>query len=347
MTIKDLAAQTGYSVGTISRVLNNQPNVSQKARDVILQAVADSGFHLNANAKQLKQQHSNCILIVVKGTNNEMFAELVEAIQSHFVKLTYPLIVDYIDEDRNEVAHGAQLCAEKKPLGIFFLGGNQHNFRTDFSKIDVPCVLVSNSAAELNFPNLSSVYTDDYAASRDAMDCLIRMGHRKIAIIGGKYDGSDTSRLRYDGCMDAMRSHGVAFDEARDYVAGRFSYQDGYTGTQKLLQSGRTFTALFTVADVMAIGVIRALGDHGLRVPEDVSVMGYDGLPLGGYTVPRLSTVDQSVEQMANRSVQIMLESVEKGAPAQHETVPYLIQQRESTRHLTDKEQLLCEQAVF
>ena len=261
-----------------------------------------------------------------------MFAELVEAIQSHFSKLTYPLIVDYIDEDRNEVARGAQLCAEKKPLGIFFLGGNQRNFRTDFGKIDVPCVLVSNSATELNFSNLSSVYTDDYGASRDAMDSLIRLGHRQIAIVGGKYDGSDTSRLRYSGCLDAMRRHGVDFDEAKDYVGGRFSYQDGYSGTKKLLQNGSRFTALFTVADVMAIGAIRALQDHGLRVPEDVSVMGYDGLPLGNYMVPRLSTVNQSVELMAQRSVEILLGAIEKGNPACHNTISYSIEQRESTR---------------
>jgi len=334
MTIKDLAAQTGYSVGTISRVLNNQPNVSKKAREVILRAAAESGFSLNTNAKQLKQQHGNCVLVVVKGTSNEMFAELVEAIQSHFSRLTYPLIVDYIDEDRNEVARGAQLCSEKKPLGIFFLGGNQQNFRTHFSKIDVPCVLVSNSAAELQFPNLSSVYTDDYAASWDAMDCLIRLGHRKIAIVGGKYDGSDTSRLRYNGCLDAMRSHGISFDEANDYVGARFSYQDGYDGTKKILQNGKEYTALFAVADVMAIGAIRALRDHGLQVPEDVSVMGYDGLPLGDYLVPQLSTVNQSVEMMASRSVEILLRAIEAGGEACHCTIPYSIKQRESTQYL-------------
>lgn len=337
MTIKDLAAQTGYSVGTISRALNNQPNVSQKARQVILKAAAESGFSLNTNAKQLKQQHGNSILVVVKGTSNELFAELVEAIQGHFAKLKYPLIVDYIDEDRNEVARGAQLCTEKKPLGIFFLGGNQHNFRTHFDKIDVPCVLVSNSASELHFVNLSSVYTDDYQASRDAMDSLIRLGHRRIAILGGKYDGSDTSRLRYDGCLDAMAQHGVEFDEATDYVDGRFSYMDGYNGTKKLLQHQRGFTALFTIADVIAIGAIRALQDHGLRVPEDVSVMGFDGLPLGNYMVPRLSTVNQSVDLMARRSVEILLDAIEKGHPAYHDTVPYSIAQKESTLEVAQR----------
>lgn len=334
MTIKDLAAQTGYSVGTISRVLNNHPNVSSKAREVILQAVADSGFRLNANAKQLKQQHGNCVLAVVKGTRNELFSGLVEAIQQHFARLKYPLILDYQDEDSNEVARGVQLCVEKKPLGIFFLGGAQENFRRDFGRIDVPCVLVTNSAQELDFPNLSSVSTDDYRAAAEAMGALLEMGHRDVAIIGGKNDSSDTSRLRYDGCLKALREHGVPFDDRYAFVSGRYSYQDGYDGTQKLLRSGRKFTAIFAVADVVAIGVIRALRENGLRVPEDVSVMGYDGLPLGDFLVPQLSTVSQSVTRMADQSVAVLLDCIENGGTARHETVPYAIQLRESTRRL-------------
>ena len=93
MTIKDLSAQTGYSVGTISRVLNNQPNVSERARRAVMAAAEASGFQLNVNAKQLKQQHATSILVVVKGTSNELFATLMEAIQSLAVKLPYPLLV--------------------------------------------------------------------------------------------------------------------------------------------------------------------------------------------------------------------------------------------------------------
>ena len=99
MTIKDLSAQTGYSVGTISRVLNNQPNVSEKARKAILAAAEASGFQLNTNAKQLKQQHGTSILVVVKGVSNEMFSSCVEVLQTHTAATRYPLVVDYIDEN--------------------------------------------------------------------------------------------------------------------------------------------------------------------------------------------------------------------------------------------------------
>ena len=135
LTIKDLAARTGYAVATVSRVLNKHPNVSEKARKTIMAAVEESGFELNANAKQLKQQHATSILVVVKGTSNELFSELVERIQSLVAQTQYPLLVDYMDEDGNEVRRAVQLLREKKPLGILFLGGNNLNFQQDFDKI--------------------------------------------------------------------------------------------------------------------------------------------------------------------------------------------------------------------
>lgn len=336
MTIKDLAEKTGYGVATISRVLNNHPNVSEKTRKIILQAVEESGFQINDNARQLKQQYATSILVVVKGTSNEMFGELVESIQSLIAQTSYPLMVDYMDEDGNEVLRAIRLCREKKPLGILFLGGNSQNFQRDFHKIDIPCVLVSNDAAAHPFKNLSSVSTDDRQAARCAMDSLIALGHRRFAIVGGDRERSDTSRLRYQGCLQSLRDHNIDFDEELDYQGVRFSYQDGYDATNKLLSEGRKFTALFAAADVMAIGAIRALRDHGLRVPEDVSVVGFDGLPLGSFLVPQLSTVAQSVDLMARRSVEILLNCIEEGGTSRHETVPFVMCRRESTRRLAD-----------
>ena len=138
MTIKDLAAQTGYSVGTVSRVLNNQPHVSELARELILNAAADSGFQLNTNAKQLKQQHSNSILVICKGNANELFDALLVAIQARIAQTSYTLSVDYIDEIENEVRRAVQLCLEKKPLGILFLGGQPGAFSGGFPPYQRP-----------------------------------------------------------------------------------------------------------------------------------------------------------------------------------------------------------------
>ena len=334
MTIKDISALTGYSVGTVSRVLNNQPNVSEKARKAILDVAQASGFQLNANAKQLKQQRATSILVIAKGTSNELFGSLIEALQARVADWPYPLIVDYMDEDDNEVLRGVQLCREKKPLGILFLGGNLDNFRKNFTGVDLPCVLVTGDASQLQLRNLSSVTTDDRQAGRDAVEHLISLGHRNIAVIGGDRDVSDIAWLRYAGCRDAFEKHAIDSDPELDYCTGRFSYADGYQAVKTLLARGRKFTAIFAMADVMAIGAIRALRDSGLRVPEDVSVIGMDGLAIGDYTVPTLATVRQSVEELANRSVQLLREQIEDHIAAHHETIPPVVEHKESTKRI-------------
>ena len=330
MTIKDISAQTGYSVGTVSRVLNNQPNVSEKARKAILEAAQATGFQLNTNAKQLKQQHSNSILVLVKGTSNQLFGTLVEELQFRMADTGHRLSVDYLDEDRNEVRRALQLCLEKKPRGILFLGGNRENFLAYFDKISVPCVLVTDDATGMPFENLSSVSSDDRLAATMAMEELLSRGHRQFAIIGGDREVSDTTKLRYEGCMDALKKHGILFDPALDYENVRFSYQGGYRAACNLLDRGRQFTALFAMSDVMAIGAIRALYDRGFRVPEDVSVMGFDGLQVSDFTLPRLSTVCQNAQCLARRSLEILLENIESPRPPRYETIPVTVALRES-----------------
>ncbi len=334
MTIKDLSAQTGYSVGTISRALNNQPNVSEKARAVILKAAAESGFQLNANAKQLKQQHSNSILVVVKGASNELFGALIEAMQARMAESNYPLIVDYNDGTANEVRRAVQLCIEKKPLGVLFLGGNRENFLADFDKIKVPGVLVTNDATDLPFPNLSSVSPDNTHAAEMAIDHLVSLGHRKIAVIGGPREVSDTTRLRYEGCLKAFDRHGIAFDPEQDYVTVEYTFAGGYLGAKRLMELGREFSAIFAMSDVMAIGAIRALRDGGKRVPEDVSVVGFDGLTMGDYTIPKLTSICQPIEELAERSIRLLLENIESKRSPRYEIVPVELAQKESAREI-------------
>lgn len=333
MTIKDLASQTGYSVGTISRVLNNQPHVSELAREIILKAAEESGFQLNENARQLKQQQSNSLLVICKGNSNELFDALLIAIQSRVADTQYTLIVDYIDESENEVRRALQLCREKKPQGILFLGGNQAHFQESFHHINVPCVLVTSSAAELSFGNLSSVTSDDTLAAAMAIGGLLDLGHKNLVVIGGHRTYSDITRLRYQGCLQAFRERGIAFREEQ-YETARFTFAEGYRAAKALLERNPDFTALFAMSDVMALGAIRALADVGKRVPEDVSVVGFDGLPIGEYTLPRLSTVAQSVAQLAEQSMWLLLQSIEKGSDARHEVVPVHLLLRESVRKL-------------
>ena len=331
MTIKDLAAKTGYAVGTVSRVLNNHPNVSEKARSAILAAVEESGFQLNVNAKQLKQTHATTIVVIVKGTGNALFAQMVEIIQHLLSGTRYPLYVDYMHGGDDEVRRAAVLAREKKALGVIFLGGNLENLRAGFPGLGIPGVLVTNNASGLGFDNLSSVYIDDRRAAAQAVENLISLGHRRIAVIGGHRRYSDTSRQRWEGVLDAITRSGLTIDPEADYATVYFSAEGGYNGAAELLARGREFTALFTMSDLMALGAVRALRDHGREVPGDVSIIGFDGIPMGEYFVPRLTTVDQPGPAMARRSVELLLDTIENGTPAKHEAVPFTLLYREST----------------
>lgn len=327
MNIKDLARISGYSVGTVSRALNGQPNVSQAARDRILALANQHCFERNPNAQNLKQQTGNSILVIVKGRANELFARVVEEIQFLTAQSGEPLIVDYIDEDENEVHRAVRLCREKKPRGVLFLGGIRQNFGENFERVPVPAVLVTNSAISLGNPRLSSVFTDDTAAARAALTHLIHSGHREIAIIGGDPDSSEISRQRLDGCNQALSG-----TEARlsRFVISRFSFQDGYNAMAEILRShGSAVTAVFAMADVMAIGAVRCIHDHGLRVPEDISVVGFDGLLYGQFCIPKLTTVAQSHVELARSAFRVLQDSL-GGKAAQHVTVPFALVSGES-----------------
>ena len=330
MTIKDLAAKTGYAVGTVSRVLNDHPNVSEKARAAILAAVAESGFELNVNARQLKQSQGNTILVVVKGSANILFAQMIELLQTTLSSTRYSLYVEYMHGADNEVRRARNLVREKKARGVIFLGGNRENFRADFAGLGVPAVLVTNNAEDLGLEKLSSVYIDDRRAAARAVETLIALGHRQIAMVGGHRLYSDISRLRWEGFRQALDRAGLPFDDEADYATVYFSAESGYGGTTELLNRGRKFTALFAMSDLIAIGAVRALRDNGLRVPEDVSVIGFDGLPLGEYLVPRLTTVDQPRAAMCRRSVELLLDAIEHDAAPRHEAVPFTLLYRES-----------------
>lgn len=333
MTIKDIARESGYAVGTVSRVLNNHPNVSKKAREKIMAVVTANNFELNTNAKQLKQHSSGQIVIIIKGMRNQLFARLVELMQAGLAQRGHSSSVSYIDEDANEIAHALRIVREEKPLGIAFLGGNRSFFEEEFSRVTTPCVLVTNSAEGLGFSNLSSVTTDDALGAASAVAILSERGHRNIGVLGGNLAISFTSRDRCAGVERAMADMGQPFDIHCHYEAARFSLPDGYAAALRLLDKYPGLTAIFAMSDIMAIGAMRALRDRGIAVPGEVSIVGFDGIELSRYSSPRLTTIRQDAEEISGRAVEILLAAVETGDGAVHEIIPFEVLEGESVAY--------------
>lgn len=322
MTIKDIARLSGVGVATVSRVLNDHPDVSEDTRRRVLAVVAEQGFQPNTNAKHLKQQNGASIAVIVKGTMNMLFADLVERCQQLLQDAGRDAAVYYLDEDANEVAYALQLCRERKPLGILFLGGNLEFFEAEFRQIAVPCVLLTNSGKGLEFPNLSSLTTDDGEAARQVVRYLAGQGHREIGLLGGNWSCTQISYRRVQGCQRAFDELGLPFDPQRCEPC-RYSFSDAYDTTRRLLDRCPELTALFCLSDVMAIGAIRAIRDLGRRVPEDVSVVGYDGIPLSQFSVPRLATVRQDTQRLAEHGVDLLLRNIQRPCPPVHGVVPF------------------------
>lgn len=331
MTIKDIARLSGCGVATVSRVINNYPDVSPETRRRVQEVLEKYHFQPNSNARHLKQQAGRRVAIVVKGIQNMLFADMVEQIQQRLQEQGMDNAVYYLDEDADEVAFAQQVCREFKPPAILFLGGDLEHFSCGFAPISIPGVLLTNGARDLGFANLSSLTTDDSAAAEQAIDHLIANGHRRIGILGGNWSSSSQiSYRRTEGCRRSFEKHGLDFDLARMGEQSRFSMEDAYAAAGRLMDRCPDLTAIFALSDVMAVGVIRALKDRGLRVPEDVSVMGYDGVSIGRFIVPRLTTIRQDTAAMARMGADILLRQMNEAQAPIHDCVPFILVEGES-----------------
>lgn len=347
MTIKDIAREAGVAVGTASRVLNNNPNVSDETRKKVMEVVRKYNFRLNSNAKHLKQQNNDGIAIIVKGTKNMLFADLVETLQGMIKDRGFACLIYYIDEEEDEVQQAIQICIERLPMGILFLGSNLENFRKGFANINIPCVMVTNAAETLGFENLSSVSIDDGIAAKTVVEYLIDSGHRRIGILGGEMEYENPAKRRYAGCESAFERHGILFSPEIQFEQAYFSMESGYEAMLRLLDKMPDVTAVFAISDVMALGAIRAIRDRGLRVPEDISVVGFDGIELGQYMVPRLTTIKQPNAEMAERCVELLLHCISKKTAARYERIPFEFWTGETTKVIDKECETICEKVGF
>lgn len=334
MTIKDIAKECGCGVGTVSRVLNNHPDVSGETRAKVMSVVDKYGFVLNKNASLLKSQDNRTIEILVKGTSSSLLNEMLSVVLNRMEGLSYNASVVVLDEYDNEAYVANRVYYERKPQAMIFLGGNPDKYSDDFAKIKIPCVLVSNAASSATNTNLSSVSTDDMAASEYAAEYLIKKGHKKIGVIGGDFESSEITRKRYEGFLNAMKKYGINFDDKKNYAVSKYSFDGGAAAIRQLVKNNPDLTAIFTMADSMAIGACRALFDMGLKVPDDISVTGFDGLPFADYYYPRITTIRQQATRLADDGLAILLRCLENNEPARHELIPFEFIEGESVRDI-------------
>lgn len=327
-TIKDIAVMAGVSVTTVSRVLNHRPDVNETTRKKVEQIIRDCHFVGNTNARGLKQG-SEVIGVVVRGRSNPFLGSLAEAILARADTISDSFVTEYIDEKADEFRTALRMTRQNHVKGLIFVGSLIDDRVSAIHNLDLPMVFTTVNAETASLPRASSVAVDDRSMGRLVAEELLNLGHRQIAVFGSNPVAGDSLAMRFQGFCDAFTEHGLTYDRSL-YRESRFSYEAGYDTATEFFTEHHDVTALFTMSDTVAVGAIRALKDMGKSVPEDVSVVGFDGIEIGRFTLPRLTTVEQPVDEIARRSVNLLLDMMEKDAAPRHILVDACFRKRES-----------------
>ena len=339
MNIRDIAKISGVGVSTVSRVLNNHPDVKESTRERVLAVIRESNYVPNNSARILKQNNTKNIGVLVKGVFNPFFSELINVIGSKINEKNYTMILqqnDYVFE--HEVENIISFVKEKRLQGIICLGGNFIDLDEDsFKNIDVPVVLTSvNTVSPLGRDKYSTVGIDNLQASYSATEYLIKKGHTNIALMIGEENDFCVSWWRYKGYIKALREYDIEVNDD-NLLIGDYDTKKAYEETLKFLKRRKDITAIFAISDFMAIGAARAVVDSGLVVGKDVSILGFDGMDISCYYNPGISTIKQPKKEMAEKSVEILFELLKGNGENKHILLDTELLERESSSCINKK----------
>lgn len=350
MTIRDIARLCGVGVSTVSRAVNGHPDVNEETRRRILDCIRQNGFVPNNSARSLKVSDSRTIALLIKGIANPFFAKMVQTFEEETKRQGYSLVVQHVRATADEAEEAVSLLREKRLRGLIFLGGYLSHMQERLSTIDVPFVLstisIENELPEklerageaVQKPDAKNgaqprqisdaetgeietqpvqynqVSVDDVREAERMTEYLIGMGHRRIAILAADDLDDSVGKLRLCGYGRALKRHHIPVRSelirSTKISEDVYTFENGYRSTEKLLESGEEFTAIFAISDTLAIGAVKALAVHGLRVPEDISVAGFDGLDLARFYIPSITTLRQPIEEIARETVRILFENM-------------------------------------
>lgn len=320
ITIKDIAKISGVGISTVSRVLNNSGPVSDETRNKVLSAVRDTNYIPNNSARSLKTATSKNIAVLVKGITNPFFHKLIRIIEHEIIVRGYTLIIQDVNAAINEMDSAIELAQDRNLCGVIIIGGRFSYSEEKFRQLRIPCVLLTVSAGDKIDKSLySSVIINDEEAGFRATKQLIEMGHRKIGFIfhnATSQDMENPNDLRFYGYERALREHGIPVDPTLydlGFPTGRTGYSVGYAMMQLLYAAHRDVTAVFAFSDELAIGVAKAILNLGLKIPDDISVIGFDGTEIAEFYNPSIDTLYQPADQMALTAIEALFNMMQGG----------------------------------
>lgn len=310
VTIRDVADWAGVSYQTVSRVINNSPDVAAKTRQHVLAVVTELGYFPNATARSLASRKTHTLGLIVPDFYEHVYIEAIIGAEMEAKKHGYFFILGITESDDSEEPEYFRLLTERRVEGILFLypslaTDQDHHYLGRLIDQQLPLVTIAYQALH---HQLTIVNVDNVAGGYQATRCLIDGGHRHIGMITGP-DLWQPARRRSQGYQQALAEAGIDYDPAL-MQAGDWSFDSGETAAGVLLERAPHITALFAQCDHMAIGAIRTLRAAGRAVPGDVAVIGYDDVPVARYYQPTLSTVCQPMRQVGQVAARLLIEMI-------------------------------------
>ncbi|MCM3634197.1 LacI family DNA-binding transcriptional regulator [Paenibacillus camelliae] len=336
LTIIDIAKICGVGVTTVSRAINNHPDISEETKAMIMKVVKENNYVPNNNARNLKRTASKTIAVLIKGINNPFFIRMIDLFEKGIQQKKYSFILHRVYEHQDEIDVANELIKEKKLKGIIFLGGYLSHSKEKLEKLTVPYVLCTvGLSSEFDNYNYSYVSIDDYAESYKMVDYLCKQGHQRIAIISASMRDRSIGQLRYLGYKQALEDHGIALDEQlirpmKSHLES-YSMENGYAVTKEMIDEGIDFSAIYAISDSMAIGASKALLEAGISIPEQCAVAGFDGLDMAYYYHPSITTIEQPIAEMAEEAIKIIFDLIHKKVTHVQKKFPAELKERSST----------------
>ncbi|MBP1890396.1 LacI family transcriptional regulator [Clostridium moniliforme] len=338
MNIKDIAKMAGVGVSTVSRVINDHPDVKDETREKVKKIIKESNYIPNNSARILKKNNTKNIGVLVKGVFNPFFAEMINVIGSKITEKGYTMILQQNDYKTEEDIDGLIAFAKEKRLqGVICLGGNFLNVNDEsISPLDIPVVLTSVNTiykSEENKHKFSSIGIDNVFAAKELTNYLIKKGHKNIAIILGDKNDVGISWLRLEGYKKAIFENNLKYLEENIFI-GNYEYEGAYNVAKKIINERKDITAIFAISDIMAVGAAKAIIDSGLKVGDDISVAGFDGMDITKYYNPEITTVKQPNKKMAISSVDLIFDLLLKKKQNKHIIFETKIIERKSCKDI-------------
>lgn len=323
-TIKDVAKMAGVSVATVSRVINNSGYVNEVTKKRVEQAISQLNYRPNNVARSLFHGRSQMIALLVPDIMNPFFPELARAVED-FAKLNdYTFVLCNTDDDPEKEMHYIYALEQKSVDGIIVVSSTVTE--KSLQGIHVPIVALDRIVSA----KLPSITVKNRDGARQAVRYLKQLGCKRIAHICGPDNVSNTKE-RLGGYIDEVKNEEWFLSSY--VVSGDYQYDKAMDATKNLLKSHPEVDGIFVANDLMGVGVLKAAQELGLKVPEDIQIIGFDGISLGEKITPSITTMKQPIYEMGTRAAQLLIQQInEPNQQVQHEEYEVTLVKRESTK---------------